>query len=341
VVPSTDPTQKSVLVVDDSKFVRTTFARILAARFAVREEADGEAAWHAIQSDPSIVMVFTDLDMPKLNGLALIARVRGASEARIRELPVVVISGNEEPSSMQRAREAGANDFIAKSAEATEVLARLENVLRLVAPTQDPASGAPTPQYLLAEGRKRFSYAKRHGTELAVLALRIESQAAVVRTAGKEAAEQLMASIAKLVLQAVRAEDTLARAADNTFVVVASGSSAAQMTIAGQRLCARLAQAKVTYGKQTLPVEARFGVASLSVDAVTTIEELMQLAAQRLAEMSARAPEPAATAVALPAEVGRALLVLEKAVAAAPRDALREIVRRLQRIARAIQAKDR
>jgi two-component system cell cycle response regulator len=342
VPPSSDVPQKRVLIVDDSKFVRTTFARILATRFAVREEADGEAAWQAIETDPSIVMVFTDLDMPKLSGLELIGRVRGARDARIRDLPLVVISGNEDPGNMQRAREAGANEFIAKSAEATEVLARLENVLRLVAPTQDPATGAPTPQYLLTEGRKRFSYAQRHGTELAVLALRIESHAAVVRAAGKEAAEQLMASIAKLVLQALRAEDTLARTAANTFVVVAAGSTGAHMTTLGQRLRAQLAQAKVTYGKQSLPIDARFGVAALGVDAVNAIEALIQRAVQRLAEMpAAPVPEPATPAPALPAEVERALLVLERAVAAAPREVLREIVRRLQRIARTIQAKDR
>src|SRR5258708_35392500 len=82
-------------------------------------------------------MVLTDLDMPKLTGFGLIGRIRASADARIRELPVVVISGNEEPGSKERAREAGATDFISKSAEATEVLARLHNVLRLVAPSQE------------------------------------------------------------------------------------------------------------------------------------------------------------------------------------------------------------
>ena len=59
---------KRVLIVDDSRFVRTTFNRVLSASLAVREEADGEAGWQAVQGDPSIVMVFTDLDMPKLDG---------------------------------------------------------------------------------------------------------------------------------------------------------------------------------------------------------------------------------------------------------------------------------
>ena len=92
--PSTDLAQRCVLVVDDSKFVRTTFASILRPSFAVREEADGEAGWAALESDPSIVMVLTDLDMPKLTGFALIGRIRAATDPRIRDLPVVVISGN-------------------------------------------------------------------------------------------------------------------------------------------------------------------------------------------------------------------------------------------------------
>ena len=69
--PTTDLPQKRVLVVDDSRFVRTTFASILKASFGVREEADGEAAWHAGERDPSLVMVFTDLAMPKPDGFGL------------------------------------------------------------------------------------------------------------------------------------------------------------------------------------------------------------------------------------------------------------------------------
>ena len=55
------PGRPRVLVIDDSKFVRTTFRRILESSMDVREEADGEAGWQAVESDPSIVMVFSDI----------------------------------------------------------------------------------------------------------------------------------------------------------------------------------------------------------------------------------------------------------------------------------------
>src|SRR3954465_2943282 len=121
---STGLAQKCVLVVDDSKFVRTTFATILRPSFAVREAADGEAGGGAIEADPAIVLVLTDLDMPKLTGFALIGRIRNSTDDRVRKLPVVVISGNEEPGAKERARDAGATDFIANSADATEVTGR-------------------------------------------------------------------------------------------------------------------------------------------------------------------------------------------------------------------------
>ena len=145
----TDLREKRVLVVDDSKFVRTTFATILKASFAVLEEGDGESAWEAVKSDPSIVMVLADLDMPRLDGFGLLSRIRGCDDPRIRALPVVVISGNEDLEAKQRARQLGANDFIGKSADAPEVLARLDSLLRLVRASQDAThdrrTGALTP----------------------------------------------------------------------------------------------------------------------------------------------------------------------------------------------------
>ena len=357
--PATEQAKKRVLVVDDSKFVRKTFATILRGSFDVREEADGAAAWSAVESDPSIVMVFTDLDMPKLNGFGLLSRMRASTDLRIRELPVVVISGVEEQANKQRAREAGAHDFIAKSADAAEVLARLENVLRLVSTrkeleaarqvhevsaARDRLTGTLTGDYLVTESSKRFSYARRHGVDLAVMALRVDSHREVARTAGKEAADQVLARIAKLVSSQIRAEDSLARTAAATFMVVAPSTSAAQMQKLAERLRAQLEQAKLTYGRQPLKILSRVGVASLSADEPTTIEELMRIALQRLdsaPSASAPAPAPPASTAQLPADVEQALQTLERADVARIGGAATEMLKRLHRIAKMIHDRRR
>ena len=337
---ATDLPQKRVLVVDDSRFVRATFAAVLKAVLPVREEADGEAAWQAIQEDPSIVLVFTDLDMPKLDGFGLLAQIRASSDERVKALPVVVISGAEQPGVKERARAAGANDFISKTADPPELLARLDNVLKVVTAseaeaTHDRLTGALTEKYLRTESAKRFSYAKRHDAELSVMALRVDSAGDIVRSAGKDAAEQLIARIAKLLMGQVRAEDSVARTAAATFMVVAPGTSAAQMLLLAKRLQAQLHQAKVTYAGQLLRIAASYGVSSIHVDTVHTVEELMKLAAQRLDG----APLSLPAAESVPAEIDQALRVLEHADASRLGAVSEQILQRLQRIAQAIQAK--
>src|SRR3954467_2273824 len=153
----TDTAEKRVLIVDDSKFVRTTFNRILRSSFVVLEAVDGEAAWKTIQEDSSIVMVFSDLDMPKLDGFGLLRLVRGAKDERIRKLPVIVISGSQDQAAQSRARQAGANDFISKSAEAHDVLARIDHVLRLVRPQAPQQAAAQAPQQVAAQAAQQIA----------------------------------------------------------------------------------------------------------------------------------------------------------------------------------------
>lgn len=348
----TDIPQKRVLIVDDSKFVRTTFNRVVSASFAVREEADGEAGWQAIRGDSSIVMVFSDLDMPKLDGYGLIGRIRKSEEARIRELPVVVISGSQDEASKRRARDAGANDFISKSADAPEVLSRIDNLLRLVkakeelqasqqalerTATHDPLTGTFTPHYLITEGRKRYSYARRHGGQLSVMALRIESHAEVAQKVGKDVADQLLVRITRLIAGMLRAEDSIGRTADATFVVISAGTGAPQVLAFARRLYEQLENAQVSYGKQLLKIHANFGVASLGIDTANSIEELIKLALQRLQKAVSPKAKPIpgedddalVKPTILPGEVERALQVLERLDAERLGEATNEILRRL------------
>lgn len=348
---ATDLPPKRVLVVDDSRFVRVTFATILKTSFAVSEAPDGEAAWAAIQADPSIVMVFTDLDMPKLNGFGLLSRMRESQDPRIKTLPVVVISGNEEPTSKQRAKDLGANDFIAKSADAPEVLSRLDNVLRLVraskeleatrqvvasTATHDPLTGTHTPHYLVTEGRKHFAHARRHSGELSVMALRLESYDAIALAASKDIADIVVARIAKLVMEKVRTEDSVARVAQATFVVLAAGTAQAHMMALAERLRRELDEARVTYRDQPLKFITSLGVASIATDPANAIEDLIRLAMQRL-QTAPKAP-PAPPRPGIPDDLERVLRYLENLDVSRLGDAAEIFGRRLKKIAKAIQA---
>jgi chemotaxis protein histidine kinase CheA len=94
---------RRVLVVDDSRSIREAASLILAqGGFACDVVSDGWDAWELLQDRPFDALV-TDLEMPRLDGWELIARVR--RERGLGSLPIVVVSSRAEAT---RARVMGA-----------------------------------------------------------------------------------------------------------------------------------------------------------------------------------------------------------------------------------------
>ncbi|MGB7542406.1 MAG: diguanylate cyclase [Burkholderiales bacterium] len=344
--------KRCVLIVDDSRIVRTTIARLVRASFDVREEANGEAGWKAIASNPSIVVVFSDIQMPELDGFGLLERIRSSQEGRIRSLPVIMISGDEDDATKKRAREAGANDFIAKTTEGTEILSRIDNLLHLVETkqqlsttrevieqtvTRDPLTGTFTPHYLVTEGGKHYSHARRHGGPLSVVVFRIDTYDDIVQKVGKSVADQLLARIAKQVMGTLRAEDSVGRTGEAAFTVISAGISSQQALAFARRLHEQLEKAQITYGNQLLKISSSIGLAALDVDNAASIEELMKLALQRLEDSASRRAQRIAgedevsrtKAPTLPGDIERAVQVIESANAERLGDAAGELLLRL------------
>ncbi len=119
-----------ILLVDDSRVVRITLAQQLKQSYDIREECDGEAAWQALVLDHSVRAVISDLQMPKLNGLELVQRMRASKLKRIKELPFILVSGEETESERQNALKCGVSDFITKGLNSAQILARVDRLLQ-------------------------------------------------------------------------------------------------------------------------------------------------------------------------------------------------------------------
>ena len=142
-----------VLIIDDSRMVRASIIRHVRGRFEVREEADGEAGWQTLLVDPTIQAVITDIGMPRLDGYGLLERMRASRLSRINTLPVVVISGDDEPEVRIKAKSAGATDFISKSVSHVELLARLDALTQLIEAYVSSKSSPLTDALALLRGR--------------------------------------------------------------------------------------------------------------------------------------------------------------------------------------------
>jgi PleD family two-component response regulator len=129
------PIKPRVLIADDSRIVRATLIKHIEGMFEFREALDGEQAWETLLLDPNIRVLITDLTMPKLDGYGLLNRIRNSRVSRIRNLPVVVVSGSDEQRERERAKTAGATDLITKGIDTAQLLSRLDILARLT-PTQ-------------------------------------------------------------------------------------------------------------------------------------------------------------------------------------------------------------
>jgi len=120
----------TLMIVDDDAF-----------GVAVLDDLIGEVvtAEHACFTDPIEAvewlathvpdLVITDFDMPGIDGLGIIERVR--SNPRTADVPLLMLTGIEDPQLRVTALEAGASDFIQKPFDPAEVRTRVRNMLAL------------------------------------------------------------------------------------------------------------------------------------------------------------------------------------------------------------------
>jgi len=118
-----------ILVVDDSSTIRKIVAgRLEDAGFGVAQAADGLAAIEACRtSAPDLVLL--DVDMPRLDGRATLMAMK--ADPALQEIPVVFLTANSHSDDVASGLELGAQDYIRKTCEPAELLARVNTALRM------------------------------------------------------------------------------------------------------------------------------------------------------------------------------------------------------------------
>ena len=119
---------KRVLVVDDSLTTRESMRQLLVGQgYIVEVAVDGMEAWTDLRAG-TFDLVVTDVDMPRMDGVELTGLIRG--DARLRALPVVIVSHKDREEDRLRGLAAGADEYLTKSGFQDEVL--LEAVRKLI-----------------------------------------------------------------------------------------------------------------------------------------------------------------------------------------------------------------
>ena len=120
----------SCLIVEDSPMMRQllVFALARVKNLRVTEADDGVDGLRKLASARYDIIV-TDINMPIMDGLKLVRRVR--SDEALKSIPIVIITTEGAEEDRQRALALGANAYITKPIQAPQVIAKVKELLKI------------------------------------------------------------------------------------------------------------------------------------------------------------------------------------------------------------------
>ncbi|MES1937870.1 response regulator transcription factor [Salinisphaera hydrothermalis] len=128
-----------LLIEDDPMIGAAVEASLKDAAYAVDWIRDGGLAMLAAESE-SYALILLDLGLPRRDGLAILADIRGAGH----NVPVLILTARDAVDDRIRGLDGGADDYLTKPFAMSELLARMRAVLRRPSVTPDPVLRSAT-----------------------------------------------------------------------------------------------------------------------------------------------------------------------------------------------------
>ena len=126
-IDSADKTEKqSLIIVEDNSDVRKYIIGILDHKYNIFEAIDGEEGLNkSFEHIPDLII--SDVMMPKMDGFAMCSKLK--TDARTSHIPIIILTAKATMNDKINGLETGADDYIMKPFEASELLARIKNLL--------------------------------------------------------------------------------------------------------------------------------------------------------------------------------------------------------------------
>lgn len=240
-----------VLVIDDSAAIREQVLRTLkdVGLFEQYKEAkDGLEGFKAL-IECKADLVICDVDMPRMDGFKFLQLV--ASRPELQGLPIIMLTGMMDFNSKIRGLEQGASDYLTKPFDPGELVARVKVQLKIKS-LQDELKRANEQlrrltnidhltnlfnrRYLAEIMEGEFFRARRNRENLSLVIIDIDYFKNVNDTYGHQNGDVVLAAVANLAQQQLRAYDSAARYGGEEFVLLLPGTSLQGGEMVAERL---------------------------------------------------------------------------------------------------------
>jgi diguanylate cyclase (GGDEF)-like protein len=275
---------KILLAEDDRVAQRLVSTQLEKWGYEVLTCEDGEAAWKVLQSESSPGLAVVDWMMPKLDGVEVCRRVRQMRASSYTY--ILLLTTRNQTEDVITGLEAGADDYLTKPVQPSEMRARLlvgerildlqDRLLRAQAELRqradhDGLTGLWNRRVILDLLLRELSRAKRKKRPLSVVMVDLDHFKNINDRYGHQAGDEVLLEAARRMTTTLRAYDLIGRFGGEEFLVVLPGCDLKSAREAAERMRQSIESAPIATEEEEIPVTASFGLATHDAqDSVST-----------------------------------------------------------------------
>lgn len=297
---------QKILIVDDEATNLQVIARVFESmadhRYEILQTLSAERAQEIARAEQPDLII-TDWDMPVVDGIELIRRLR-ADEAT-RDILVIMCTGVMTTSKhLEAALDAGAVDYIRKPVDELELIARTRSMLQLAATLKrmrrqneelrasyermewmartDMLTKLPNRRDFLEKLERSLASATRHHRSLVLAMADIDDFKAVNDRYGHYAGDMVLEQVSALMRDAVRTDDYIARWGGEEFILLFSDTDLEGGRIIAEKI--RRLAAERSWEFEGQPISVTFSIGVCASDGSGDMNDLLRRADEALYE---------------------------------------------------------
>jgi len=282
--------QMKILLVEDSKFdLRRVTECLKEWHLDYTAVADGSEAWALLQSPQAPDLVLLDWMLPGIDGLELCRKIRTLG-VNGNYIYTVMLTGKQKKADLLTAMAAGADDYLTKPVEPSELRAKILVGKRIIelqqslkfAATHDFLTRLRNRAEIMSALKRELSRAERQGKPVSVILADIDHFKQVNDSLGHAAGDVVLKEVASRLQRDLRAYDLAGRYGGEEFLLVLPGCGSAVAARRADEIRGLVAKDAVITTFSQVSVTVSMGVAGTDVLPTETLEDLLQQADEAL-----------------------------------------------------------
>ncbi len=273
------------LVVDDEEHTRIYLAaRLKRLGFAVTFAEDGAVAAEYVRREAFDLLII-DCEMPRMNGIELVQRVRLSEHCS--DSFALMLTARADIETKIAALRAGFDDFLVKSMDESEIIAKFGAARRLVIrqrrldtavrelyglATRDELTGLFNRRFFFAEAERRLA----EGMPIGLVLFDLDGFKSINDTYGHLAGDRILRDIGALFLRRTRHEDLIARYGGDEFVMLVASGSPDEIERIAARLSHDIFTLQWTFVDATFSIGVTSGFAASPLLDRPVLEQLLE-----------------------------------------------------------------